>query len=38
MDYKLPTIKEMAKRLNLSVSTISCALMNHPRIGLRTRM
>lgn len=33
---KLPTIKEIAKRLNVSVSTVSRALSNHPRIGLRT--
>jgi len=34
---KLPTIKEIAKRLNVSVSTVSRALHNHPGIGLRTR-
>ncbi|SHM09941.1 LacI family DNA-binding transcriptional regulator [Chitinophaga sp. CF418] len=34
----LPTIKEIAKRLNLAASTVSRALHNHPRIGLRTRM
>lgn len=33
-----PTIKEIAKRLNLAPSTVSRALHNHPRIGLRTRM
>lgn len=33
---KLPTIKEIARRLNVSVSTVSRALSNHPRIGLRT--
>lgn len=38
MDQKLPTIKEIAKRLNISVSTVSRALHNHPRIGLRTKM
>jgi LacI family transcriptional regulator, repressor for deo operon, udp, cdd, tsx, nupC, and nupG len=38
MDQKLPTIKEIAKRLNVSVSTVSRALADHPRIGLRTRM
>lgn len=38
MDSKLPTIKEIAKRLNVSVSTVSRALSNHPRIGLRTKM
>jgi DNA-binding LacI/PurR family transcriptional regulator len=37
MDNKLPTIKEIAKRLNVSVSTVSRALSNHPRIGLRTK-
>jgi LacI family transcriptional regulator, repressor for deo operon, udp, cdd, tsx, nupC, and nupG len=34
---KLPTIKEIAKRLNVSVSTVSRALSDHPRIGLRTK-
>lgn len=38
MDHKLPTIKEIAKRLNVSVSTVSRALADHPRIGLRTKM
>jgi DNA-binding LacI/PurR family transcriptional regulator len=38
MDQKLPTIKEIAKRLNVSVSTVSRALADHPRIGLRTKM
>ena len=38
MDQKLPTIKEIARRLNISVSTVSRALHNHPRIGLRTKM
>lgn len=37
MDNKLPTIKEIAKRLKVSVSTVSRALSNHPRIGLRTK-
>src|SRR5688572_15233982 len=37
MAHKLPTIKEIAKRLNVSVSTVSRALSNHPRIGLRTK-
>jgi DNA-binding LacI/PurR family transcriptional regulator len=37
MDNKLPTIKEIAKRLNVSVSTVSRALSDHPRIGLRTK-
>lgn len=38
MSEKLPTIKEIAKRLNVSVSTVSRALHNHPSIGLRTKM
>ena len=39
MDTKLPaTIKEIAKRLNVSVSTVSRALNDHPRIGLATKM
>lgn len=37
MNNKLPTIKEIAKRLNVAVSTVSRALSNHPRIGLRTK-
>lgn len=37
MDHKPPTIKEIAKRLNVSISTVSRALHNHPSIGLRTR-
>lgn len=32
-----PTIKEIAKRLNVSVSTVSRALHDHPGIGLRTK-
>ena len=32
-----PTIKEIARRLNVSVSTVSRALQDHPRIGLRTK-
>ncbi len=35
---KLPTIKEIAKQLNISVSTVSRALHDHPSIGLRTKM
>jgi DNA-binding LacI/PurR family transcriptional regulator len=31
------TMKEMAKQLGVSVSTVSRALQNHPRIGSRTR-
>lgn len=38
MDNKLPTIKEIARQLNVSVSTVSRALSDHPRIGLRTKM
>lgn len=33
-----PTIKEIAQRLNLATSTVSRALHDHPRIGLKTRM
>jgi DNA-binding LacI/PurR family transcriptional regulator len=33
-----PTIKEIAKRLNISASTVSRALHDHPSIGLRTKM
>ncbi len=32
----LPTIKEIARKLNVSVSTVSRALHDHPSIGLRT--
>lgn len=38
MDQKPATIKEIAQRLGVSVSTVSRALHNHPSIGLRTRM
>ncbi len=37
MENKLPTIKEIARKLKVSVSTVSRALSNHPRIGLSTR-
>ena len=37
MENKPATIKEIANRLNVSVSTVSRALHNHPSIGLRTR-
>lgn len=37
MDTKLPTIKEIAKKLSVSVSTVSRALANHPRIGIGTK-
>lgn len=36
MEQKIPTLKEIAKQLNFSVSTVSRALKNHPSIGLRT--
>jgi DNA-binding LacI/PurR family transcriptional regulator len=35
---KLPTIKEMAKKLKISTSTVSRALHNHPSIGWVTTM
>jgi DNA-binding LacI/PurR family transcriptional regulator len=38
MEQKPATIKEIAGRLNVSVSTVSRALHEHPSIGLRTRM
>jgi LacI family transcriptional regulator len=38
MVKKIPTIKEIAKRLNVSVSTVSRALHDHHSIGLRTKM
>lgn len=34
---KIPTIKEIAKQLNISVSTVSRALHDHSSIGLRTK-
>jgi len=34
---RLPTIKEIAKQLNVSVSTVSRALRDHPGIGMRTK-
>lgn len=37
MVKKLPTIKEIARKLNVSVSTVSRALHDHPSIGLRTK-
>jgi DNA-binding LacI/PurR family transcriptional regulator len=36
MKNKITTLKEIARRLNFSVSTVSRALHNHPSIGLRT--
>jgi DNA-binding LacI/PurR family transcriptional regulator len=38
MDQKPATIKEIARLLNVSVSTVSRALHNHSSIGLRTKM
>lgn len=38
MENMLPTLKEIAKRLNVSISTVSRALHNHHSIGLRTKM
>lgn len=37
MENRLPTIKEIAKQLNISISTVSRALHDHPSIGLRTK-
>jgi LacI family transcriptional regulator len=37
MSTKLPTIKEIAKQLNISPSTVSRALHNDPNIGFRTK-
>ncbi len=37
MKKHLPTIKEIARRLNISPSTVSRALHDHPSIGLRTK-
>ncbi|MEO9021470.1 MAG: LacI family DNA-binding transcriptional regulator [Ginsengibacter sp.] len=36
MENKIATLKEIARRLNFSISTVSRALHNHPSIGLRT--
>ena len=38
MENSLPTLKEIAKQLKVSVSTVSRALHNHHSIGLRTKM
>ena len=38
MEQKPATIKEIAFRLNVSVSTVSRALHNHSSIGLRTKI
>ena len=37
MEHKPATLKEIARQLNVSISTVSRALHNHPSIGLRTR-
>jgi len=37
MSSKQPTIKEIARRLNISISTVSRALHDHHSIGLRTK-
>jgi LacI family repressor for deo operon, udp, cdd, tsx, nupC, and nupG len=37
-EKRLPTIKEIARQLNISVSTVSRALHDHSSIGLRTKM
>lgn len=37
MEQRPATIKEIARRLNVSVSTVSRALHNHSSIGLRTK-
>ncbi len=37
MENNLPTLKEIAKQLNVSISTVSRALHNHRSIGLRTK-
>jgi LacI family transcriptional regulator, repressor for deo operon, udp, cdd, tsx, nupC, and nupG len=38
MENNLPTLKEIAKQLKISISTVSRALHNHHSIGLRTKM
>ena len=37
MSANRPTIKEIALRLKVSISTVSRALHDHPRIGLKTK-
>ena len=37
MDSKIITIKEIARQLNISPSTVSRALHDHKSIGLRTK-
>src|SRR5438034_9460015 len=38
MKKPVPTIKEIAKTLNISISTVSRALSDHHSIGLSTKM
>lgn len=38
MNHVLPTIKEIAKKLKVSISTVSRALNDHPRIGEGTKL
>lgn len=38
MEQKPATLKEIARKLNVSISTVSRALHNHHSIGLRTKM
>jgi len=38
MSIKQPTIKQIAQKLNISISTVSRALHDHPSIGLTTRL
>lgn len=38
MQRKLPTIKEIAKQLNVTTSTVSRALNDKPQVGLLTRL
>ncbi|MGC8749927.1 LacI family DNA-binding transcriptional regulator [Hydrotalea sp.] len=38
MTKGMPTIKEIAKKLNISFSTVSRALHDHPSIGLGTKL
>ena len=38
METGMPTIKQIAQQLNISASTVSRALHDHPSIGLRTKM
>ncbi len=38
MENGVVTVREIARRLNISPSTVSRALSDHPRIGLRTKM